>query len=238
MATLSEWFKAGRLAGIDLERFLHIDQPKDLERLRASGLPCYEVMILPGAEFRARYDEICRFMDRHAQAWVRVLHRTVKGERYSDMGLPSADAVISFVEGRNVDLQAYDVQIYEFIENAYGGNVITHGIDTSIELTYGTQDNVGKSLVDFYHGRLNHLGRLYFEEDDPSHPLHPTPEDIRYAARDVLRFLKLGRGEYLQGYFEFFVGPKGEVRFLDYKTSLGRPESFEAIVERNMEEII
>ena len=105
-----------------------------------------------------------------------------------------------------------ETALYLIRINAFGGNIISDNNGITIEIIDGVQGAVSHSDRSFFHGKVNNLGRLEFFEEK-------VPAEILNASKKAIRYLKLERGSFMQGYFEFIVSDKNEVLFLDYKTS-------------------
>jgi len=213
MATWSEWFKEAREQNVPLEEYLVIDPIKDLVRLYSSGLPVYDAITVEGRNYEQEKERIKRFSEKHERNWIRIYNKIRKGERYSRSALENYDEITSFIEGLDVNLTEFDIQLFEWHENKFGGNILSNNRGTYIEIVEGTQDMVGKSLGLIYHGYVNPLGRLCFREEE-------VPLEIKVASRKTLNYIKKSRNEFLEGYFEFILSNKWNVYFLDYKTSL------------------
>ncbi|MEI6849753.1 MAG: hypothetical protein WCK29_01815 [archaeon] len=208
MASWSDWFAEANRIGFELKEVLPINLPNDLDRLYSSGLPVFERRFLDGSNFSL--DQVVEFCNRHPINWVRVYHKKELGKRKSILQA-NTRKVISFLENIGVDLKEYNIQLYESKVNKFGGNIISDKDRVIVEIAEGTQDNVGKCLTPFFHGIISETGVLKFRE------LNADRAVIR-AAANSLKYLKLARGEYLPGYFEFMVSDKGKTYFLDYKT--------------------
>ena len=208
MASWSDWFKEAAKLRFPLEKVLPIDLPSDIERLYSSGLPVLERRILDGNKFD--FGALTEFCDRHPLNWIRVYHKKDKDKRRSKFGINTEQA-IAFLTNLEADLTQYNIQMFESPINRFGGNVLSDNNRTVVEIVEGPQDIVGKCLAPFYHGQITETGHLRFLEDSASAPL-------KRAAWNTLNYLKIARGEYMKGYFEFVVSDKNETFFLDYKT--------------------
>jgi len=213
MASFSEWFKAAHERNIPLESALPIDLPRDLERLNSSGLPTYDCQIISGESYVRNKQRVKDFCEKHNRVWTRVYNKMDRNERYSRFDLRGYKNVADFVEGLDINLKKFDIQLFEFHTNQFGGNILTNSEGTKIEIAEGTQDIVGKCLGPFFSGWISPFGTLEFSQSD-------SPEKVRSTAWRVLQQVKMAKGEYVPGYFEFIVSDKGKVYFLDYKTDL------------------
>jgi len=208
MASWTEWFISAKEKNIPLEKYLCIDQPKDLERLYSSGLPCSKLILLSGLEYNSSTAK--EFISSFPLVWTRIIDKS-SGKRRSMLRIKSFNEFCAFVESLEFNLSQSVIQLYEMEENALGGNVLTSGGKTLIEIIFGDQDTVAKSREPFFHGKINSLGRLEFVEKN-------VPNKIFEGSLKVLSYLKKSRNSYLEGYFEFVVSDKENVFFLDYKT--------------------
>jgi hypothetical protein len=207
MATWNEWFISAKEKKVSLEKYLCIDQPRDLERLYSSGFPCSKLILISGSEYNSSVAK--EFFSSFPLVWTRIIDK-FSGKRRSMLRIKSFNEFCTFVESLDFNLPQSVIQLYEMEENALGGNVITNGDKTLIEIIFGDQDTVAKSREPFFHGKINSLGRLEVIEKN-------VPMDIFEGALKVLSYLKKSRNSYLEGYFEFVVSDKGNVFFLDYK---------------------
>lgn len=213
MASWSDWFREASRTGYPLDRVIPINLSADIERLYSSGLPVLEKCVIDGRVYTPK--KVRDFCDRHPLSWIRVYHRLDRGKRESIIGVNS-EAAVRFIEGLGVDLSDFDIQLFEFHHNQYGGNIWNRDDASLVEIAEGTQNIVGRSLAPFFHGFISDTGRVIFRESE-------TKIRIREAAHNALSFLKMSRGEYVKGYFEFIVSDDDRVFFLDYK--VGRPFS-------------
>jgi L-rhamnose mutarotase len=213
MATWKDWFKVAKEKNIPLQNYLTINQPKDLERLHNSGLPFYDFIILNGRDFKKEEENIKEFSKKHKQMWIRVIGS--EGRHYK-LDIRGYEQLIEFISSLKINIENYQLQLFEYHENIFGGNIIVNDEEIYIELAEGTQERVSRNfLADLiiYKGRINKNGRLTFFERE-------VPGKIRRIANRMLKFIKIDRTNYLKGYFEFAVSQEGEVFFLDYKTSI------------------
>ena len=212
MASWSEWFREAEKKGKKLEEVLRVNLPRDLDRLYSSGLPVLERYIQDGAQYNSsRTLDFCR---RHPLNWVRVYHKLDHGRRHSKFGI-SAQEVVQFIESLEIDLSQFKIQLFETHINQFGGNILSDEYRTDIDIAEGAQDIVGKSLAPFFHGTITETGRLAFYEKDVS-------DKVKKASWDILKYLKLARGQYRRGYFEFIVSDEDRVYFLAYIDTLFR----------------
>lgn len=210
MASWNEWFIEARRRGLSLDKYLKVNISRDTKLLQSSGLPCYDRRIIPGKKFLEDKTGIQEFCRTHEKTWVRVYNEDL---RYSEVNLRGYDEVTGFVSGLDIDLTQFKIQLFEFHENRFGGNILSNQDGVAIEVAEGLQDIVGKCLGDFFHGRISSTGRLKFQETY-------VPQELVRASWETLNYIKLNRGEYLPGYFEFIVSDKNAVFFLAYKTDL------------------
>ncbi len=208
MATLSGWFKASKEKNIPLEKYIVVNYPKDLARLHSSGLPFYDLIIIDGEKYEK--EKIRIFSKKYKLNWVRVYNKNKKGERYYKLNLKNYDDIISFIESLNINLKDFDIQIFEYQINRFGGNIVSENNKISIEIIKGKQELVSRSYEPFFHGAINNTGRLNFLEKD-------VPKKIKAAAEKVIKHIKIERNEFLKGYFEFVVSDENKVYFVDYK---------------------
>ncbi len=211
LASWSEWFKEAGKQGVDLESILPINLDADLKRLYSSGLPVYDLLRIPGKEYSKENSALKQFAEEHGRFWVRVYNRVCKGQRYSAFALEGMGGITSFIERIDTDLNDFDIQIFEWHENSFGGNILSVEESAYLEIAEGTQDLVGKSSGTFYHAQTNSLGRLCFEKED-------VPSEVNLGAQRAFDYLRLSRNEFMQGYFEFIIAENHRVYFLDYKT--------------------
>lgn len=209
MASWGDWFKAAHEKNIRLEDSLVIDLDKDIERLYSSGLPVYDRLIINGIDYPSKKEEIGEFCKKYERTWIKVYNAKEK-RRYSAMDLKGYGELIKFIEGLNIDLDNFDIHLFEFRTNKFGGNVLTDERGTVIEMIDGPQDIISKSTRPFFHGYISESGTLKFHEQN-------TPEEMKRAAWRTLQYLKIGGREFLQGYFEFMVSDEDRVYFFDYK---------------------
>jgi len=208
MATLNDWHTSAKEKGLDFEQYIQINQLQDLKRLKESGLPSYEVLLINGPEFDSSKTK--EFISRFDMIWCRAVNNITK-KRYYELGMKNFDEFSKFLETLPSKLEDMSLQIFEFHENIFGGNIISSEDKTIIEIAYGIQDNVSKSLTSFFHGHITNTGRLEFCEKE-------VPIEMKKAALKALNYLKKTRNHYIQGYFEFSVSKEGNIFFLDYKT--------------------
>jgi len=211
MATWSNWITKANEKNIPFP--LLIDQPKDLERLYSSGLPCFDYILIQGKDYSLNNKEIIQFFLRHNKTWVRITNQKTK-ERFGKLGIISFKELNTFIASLNVKLNNFTIQLYEFHDNKIGGNIISNKEGVFIELIEGSQDKIERSKEPYFHGHLESNGELVFFEKS-------VPEEIIKSTKIVLNFLKLGRNDYLLGYFEFAITIENKVFFFDYKTSFG-----------------
>lgn len=210
MATWSEWFKNAGEKQIPLRDFLKINLRKDIERLDQSGLPHFDHIEVDGAG--DWQNEVRSFFKKYPFVWTRMINKENPSERVSKIGIKSPEDYFSFVEEQKKDVTRYFFQLFENCQNQFGGNILSKNNQIIIEMAVGSQDIVGKSKGKIFHGELNPHGRLAFSEE--------TPDGMPEAANNTVRYIRLGKDEFLKGYFEFIVSDTGKVYFLDYKTDL------------------
>jgi len=209
MATWNDWFVFAKESNFDLGKYLKIDQPNDVIRLYSSGLPVFDYIKFSLCEINS--GEVKEFIKKHGSVWARAASVKV-GKRKSRLSMGSFDELKSFLNALPFRSDDTVVQLYQMKENRFGGNVLVSEDETRIEIAYGLQDIVGKSTDSFFHGKINFLGRLEFNEVS-------VPENVFQTCKKVLSYLELSRGEYVRGYFEFAVSQDFEIFFMDYKTS-------------------
>lgn len=209
MATWNDWFVSAKEKGFPLEKFLKINQPEDLKRLKESNLPSYDSLVVDAGEYDSA--EAIRFVKKHEFVWARVVDKKSR-KRFVKLGINGFEEFSEFVKSLKLAKQCMEIQIFEFRANAFGGNVLVNKDNTFIEIAFGDWFAVGRGLGPFFHGKVSQTGKLEFKEKE-------VPEVIIVAARKVLSYLKKGRGEYMEGYFEFIISTDGKVFFMDYKVS-------------------
>jgi hypothetical protein len=208
MATWSNWFKTAKEKNFSIEKYLFINQAEDLERLHSSGLPFYDFILIDGKNFDK--EKIQAFAAKHESTWIRIYNKEDKGEKYHKLGLKSGKEIFSFIESLKIDVSNFNIQLFEYVENKFGGNIASDGQFPKIELIEGKQELVSRSTEKYFHGQINAIGRLAFLEEN-------VPKNIRSTAAKVIDYIKIARKEFLSGYFEFVVSDKGKAYFLDYK---------------------
>ncbi len=210
MATWSEWFKAAKFHDIPLDQFLLIDPVSDLKRLKESGLPCFDSVILTDSSEWDLFVSV--FLEKYGLIWIRVVNKQDPKERYYKIGIETMREFHEFVDSLHIDVALYSLQLFQNCKVRFGGNIVSNEHGVKIEMALGSQDIVGKSKGDFFHGNIDWAGFLSFKEN--------VSEDLLRAAQTTLSFIRLNRNTFLQGYFEFVVSPENDVFFMDYKTNL------------------
>ncbi len=210
MATWSDWFKKAKEKGVPLGKYLVINQPQDIDRLHNSGLPFYDFILIDGKDYNEKKEEIREFSKKYPKKWIRICNKNKKDERYYKLDLETYDDIISYIESLNVDIGNFNMQLFEYCDNKFGGNIVSEGDKVVIEIIAGTQGLVSSSGEPFFHGSMDALGNLTFFEKE-------VPEKFRITAKNVINYIKISRNEFLKGYFEFIVSDKGKIYFLDYK---------------------
>lgn len=210
MATWSEWFKKAKEKNFPLEKFLTVNQPEDMERLHSSGLPFYDFLLIDGKNFENEKQGIKEFSEKHEKKWIRISNKTDKGERYYKLNLKSLEEIVCFIESLKINISNFNIQLFEFAENKFGGNIVSNNESLKIEIIASTQERVSRSNEKFFHGQTNATGSLSFFEEN-------TPKEIADAAKKTIEFLRISRNEFIKGYFEFAISEKGKIYFLDYK---------------------
>ncbi len=208
MATWSAWFKQAEKIGYTLESILPLQIEEDQERLYSSGLPVLDRLFVDGEKYDS--SSVRTFCDKHALHWARIYHKNDLSKRSYKLGMTTPD-VLEFIEGIPRTLAHWNIQLFEYVPNQFGGNIVSDDSRTSIEMVHGTQGNIERSQKMIYHGEVSSTGCLHFSQKR-------TSRLMRVGAQNALRFLRLARGEYLKGYFEFIVSDKNQIYFLDYKT--------------------
>ena len=184
-----------------------------MERLHNSGLPFYDFILINGQEFESNIYRIKKFAEKHKQMWTRIIG--LKG-RYYKLDIKGLEELMNFIKSLNIDIKEFQIQLFEYHDNIFGGNIITNNNGVYIELAKGTQERVSKNFLEelmIYFGKINKNGRLVFFQEQ-------VPNKIKIIANKVLKYLKVERTKYIEGYFEFVVSAEDQIFFLDYKTSI------------------
>jgi len=208
MATLNNWYVSAREKGLELEKYIQVNQLRDLKRLNESGLPSYKTLLIDGLEFDSVKTR--NFISKFEMIWCRAINTSAK-KRYYKLRIKGFDEFSDYLKTLPCELKDLSLQVFEYHDDVFGGNIISSEDKTIIEVAHGIQDNVSKSLTPFFHGHLTRTGRLEFNEKD-------APIEMKKAALKALNYLKRERTHYLHGYFEFSVSKEGKIYFLDYKT--------------------
>lgn len=234
--TMSDWQKFARNSKVPfLEGWaekVETKKEEDLERLRKTRLPQYDLFVLPYVEFSKQNSSLDNFFKLYAnqgykfcvralpndvgkqRGYTRVPRQGLKG--FSD----SREFLASVIKRGEEDL--WNIGITNQLKHVYGG-VIISGID-----------NRRRVLCEI----SNNLERLTSGEEDPLVVFIYDRARIGHIT-DKLRVLKnldscafnillgvfrnnIARGSSFDpylffGYFEFVIGVDGKERFIDYK---------------------
>ena len=92
----------------------------------------------------------------------------------------------------------------------FKGNIISNKENTIIEMMPHLAEQSSMSKI--FHGKVNCVGRLEFEEK--------APIQMIQDANKVIRKIKTARNSLMSGYFEFQISNNNNITFLDYKKPL------------------
>lgn len=223
--TISDWIIALEKAGFKEEAAaLHSDKLQDYKRLKESGLPTFEDLILPFHEFKEGNASLEGFLRKHDNFVVRAIPNTRNLPRRYKIGVKTFVEFQEFLlENINSgDEEKYQIFITEFEPQNMAGAVISRGEDVLIEIARGNLDAFSHGQTNpiacghfAFHG-YNHYKSMQYTTNTPH--LNKLLWNVLQCLRTDTRIEDfIPEIDFMRGYFEFVITEKGSIKFLDYK---------------------
>jgi hypothetical protein len=232
--TISDWIIEMQRRGDKCAAALHSEKLEDYRRLKESGLPIFEDLIIPFLEFNEGNGAVSGFLAKHDSFVVRAIPDTKELPRRYKIGVKNFEECMQFLREnvRPEDGAKYSIFLTEFEPQTMAGAIISRGDDVLIEIARGNLDV-------FSHGGTTPIGEGHFGQHGFSHT-----RCMRYSSRNknfnrllwnTLQYLRLEddyddqdfnvrgfkspQARFMRGYFEFVVTKRSGVKFLDYKVN-------------------
>lgn len=200
--SMSHWIIEASKHGIDLSSF-HSDKLQDRQRLRASGLPCWDEIKIPYSCFDGKNNELGQFLARYNLFIVKAIPKTSKLPRESKRGVASLEQCLNFLADKinpeNTNL--YSVVLSEWRPTKYGGIIISDLERAKID--------IGEQLDELEHGLAVPTTGVW---DGRSMKYTTNDSELKRIMWKTFRYVRA-----LRGYFEFVITGENETKFVDYK---------------------
>jgi hypothetical protein len=243
--TISDWTRAMRASELEgmvgLAKSLETDRLADDRRVREAGLPCYDKIDVPYAEFSERNKKLMDFYMKHRGFLVRALPAPETNlPRRPKKGLNSFKECQEFIEGLfcpggelHGKEKYYTISVTDYEPSARAGIIISNPEQTLIEmsnqgleeLSHGETTDARYGLF-AYHNHL-HFRTMRYRGKDPA---IPVPEEDRLWMWKILQYIRYDESDgfsdgdffpnihFWTGYFELIeTDMTHRVVFWDYK---------------------
>ncbi len=203
--TISDWTRAMRASEleemVDLAKSLETNRLDDDRRVRESGLPHYEKIDVPYAEFSERNKKLMDFYRQHEGFLVRALPKPSSNlPRRPKLGLKSFKESQEFIEGLfkpggelHGKEEYYMVSTSDYEPSTRAGIIISNPEQTLIEMSDQGLDRLSHGeITDARHGSFAYHNYLHFRTmryrgRDSS---IPVPEEDRLWMWKVLQYIR------------------------------------------------
>jgi len=219
--TMSNWETALRRDGEgELADKVHTEKSEDMIRLQQSGLPQFDYLEIPYADFTENNRQLIEFISKYIQQGKGFCIRALPTEegrkreltREPTKGYLNYESMENFLEKViRGDENLWTIGLSDWEPNEYGGIIVIKNFSARGEitreldrLTAGKENPLAGFKFDGEFGRA----KWYIEKEESA------KEELWRAFQIVGENPRTNR----KGYFEFIVTEKsGEIKFLDYK---------------------
>jgi len=220
--TISDWIIASKGEGLE---GLVSNKLEDYRRLKNSGLPIFDNLIISYKSFKKSNAQLKEFLSNYDSFTVRAIPETEDLPRRYKIGVHSFKECKNFLEQvikkGNGDIYSVFLTVYE--PNIKSGIIISKKDEVIVEVSDYVLDK-------FSHGEdpsssctigLTALGGI---SSKATWWKKGSPKDEEIIKK-ALEYITLGRSRsdflFMKGYFEFIVTETNEIKFLDFKTAKG-----------------
>jgi len=228
VGTFSDWIIALEQRGFkETARNLHTKKLQDYRRLKKSGLPIFDDLIVPYQQFNGENKRLMDFLARYNNLVVRAIPNTKSLPRRYKIGIHSFEECQDFLAQviKGGDEKKYSVLITEHEPTNWAGIIISRPEDVLIEVAKSGLDELSHGSIipsaghfTFHHG--NHFRSMgYYNADGSQRGL--IWQALQYLRRDTQNDSDVFPAiDFMGGYFEFVVTEKtGRIKFLDFKVN-------------------
>ncbi|MBW2996604.1 hypothetical protein KY332_04880 [Candidatus Woesearchaeota archaeon] len=193
--SLSQWVKnSKRLEG------LVSDKEQNLARIKEYGLPSLDFFI------PENISDIKQFLKKYKSIVIRATPLDNRNIRKYRLDVRSFEDYLSFLKDINPD--NYKIILSEYVSCEYAGAIISNPPRIVIELLKGTHDELIHGSSTPFTNFVDFTGKMIYNEK--------MSEKEKNLVWKTLKTIKISKGDYLKGYFEFLITKQDKPKFIDY----------------------
>jgi hypothetical protein len=221
--TFSDWIIEGKKRGLEeAVRAFHSDKLEDYKRLKASGLPIFDDLIVPYLQFGRENNELMEFLAKYPGFVVRAIPKTKELPRRYRIGVHSFEECKAFLEEnvRKGMESVYSVLLTEHEPTDRSGIIISNHERTLVEVAEAQLDELSSGKVipstgEFFKQAV--FKRMHYRNANAAQR-ELIWKALQYLRIDLPSDSAFPDIDFMVGYFEFVVTKKTDrIKFLDYK---------------------
>ncbi|MDD5253720.1 MAG: hypothetical protein PHG05_01270 [Candidatus Nanoarchaeia archaeon] len=219
---ISDWVIAAEKERIDLGRF-HSDKLEDWRRLKGSGLPIYDFIIVHVEDIKAGDPLVSNFLNKYPRFVVYAIPNTKEMPRRYKLNLKSFEECNNFLrETINPrDCKKYTIILEDYgVGDKIGGVIISKNSEVLIEAAEGTLEKMSHGDIPLFLSCKIDLGKVGHIENKMEWFIGKNNLNMKFV-RFIIDYIDLAKDIFnphlMKGYFEFIITNNDELKFLDYK---------------------
>jgi hypothetical protein len=221
--TISDYIIALKEKGLEnLACGLHTTKLEDYERLKNSGLPVYADISFKATDFSLDNKKLASFLSKYKEVTIRALPKTPDLPRRYKICAKNYKECMDFLEQEVPEnkKEDYKILLTEYQPSNSSGIIILRKDTAIVEIAEAGLDAFSHDEALCHTGIFGiseyHKFRKIKIKSPKKGRIKNKIKNAMYASLNCITKAQLPQAE---GYFEFLITQKQEIKFLDYKTS-------------------
>ncbi|MFC2135648.1 hypothetical protein ACFLTH_13620 [Bacteroidota bacterium] len=228
VGTISDWIIEMEKAGLnESAKSFHSEKFEDYERLKQSGLPTFNDLIVPFGKFQKGNKDLEEFLTKYEGFVIRAIPNTRELPRRYKIGVHDFEDCQRFLDQHvQVEYQdRYSIFLTEHEPTDWAGIIISRPHDVLLEVAQSGLDELSHGQVIPVGGHFAQHGQNHFKSmrynTENVQERELMWRALQYLRRDLPTDSDLfSNVDFMKGYFEFVKTQRTDrIKFLDFKVN-------------------